>query len=403
MFRGTVRVSAWILLTAAVIVVCGGAALAEPDAKSIIINPNQPYQTEIWTDRARYELGDKVTVYFRSNKDAYVYIFDIDTTGTVSLIFPNIYSDSNYRRANQTYLLPDNSRYNLTVGGPAGTEQLVLIATPSRISDVDWLRRSLEQGSFGPQLNVNISAEKFMLEVKSVTVTPNFGQNYSSAVTTFTVGRGSVLPPPPPPPPAPVTRGVLSVTSQPSGAQVFLDGVEQGKTPITISGISYGAHEINVVKKNYYMFSRQVSVNSPNAYQIHASLAKLPNNDGRDNEIPLTSRTINVKWPNTGPFTEVFSYSGSSGNLMITGDPVLGMISRVTATLTVNAVGPIQFADLAPKGADAPWPGRVFEKVQYPFKARITVEDYSIVTGPVFGVEYIDYLRLRVDTWYIGD
>ncbi len=82
----------------------------------------------------------------------------------MSLIFPpNIYSEYNYKRAGQTYSLPDNSRYNLTIGGPAGVEQLVLIATPSQIRDVEWLRRSLEQGSFGPQLNVNISADRFML------------------------------------------------------------------------------------------------------------------------------------------------------------------------------------------------------------------------------------------------
>ncbi len=126
--------------------VSSGSVLAEYDVKSIIINPNPPYQTSIWTDRSQYDPGDRLNVYFRTSKDAYVYIFDIDTVGNVSLIFPNIYSGSNYKRAGgQTHSLPDNARYNLTIGGPAGVEQLVMIATPSQIRDVDWLRRSLEQ------------------------------------------------------------------------------------------------------------------------------------------------------------------------------------------------------------------------------------------------------------------
>ncbi len=401
MLRRRVGVVAFLLALATVALIPGANALAQFDAKSIIINPNPQFSTSIWTDRSQYDPGDRVTIYFRTTRDAYIYVFDIDTTGNVSLIFPNIYSENNYRRANSTYSLPDNARYNLTVGGPPGVEQLVMFATPSKIKDVEWLRRSLGQGSFGPQLNVNISAERFMMEVKSVTVTPNFGQDWASASTTFTVGRTS--PPLPPPPPPQVTRGVISLTSKPSGAQVFLDGVEQGATPLTISGVSYGVHDMTVVKNGYYTFSRQVTVNSPNPYQVHAELVKVPSQGGWGDEVLMLRKSMTIKWPSTGPFTEAFTYRGSTGNVMVSADPLLGMLTRITASMTTNAVGPIQFAEITPSGPDAPWPGRVYEKVQYPFRARVTVQDYRITTGVVFGIEYLEHAILQVEVWYIGN
>ena len=100
-------------------------------------------------------------------------------------------------------------------------EQLVMFATPSKIKDVEWLRRSLGQGNFGPQLNVNISAERFMIEVKSVTVTPNSGKTghlrrqHSPLARVAASSSASS---------AAGGRGVISLTSRPSGAQVFLDG-----------------------------------------------------------------------------------------------------------------------------------------------------------------------------------
>lgn len=240
-----------------------------------------------------------------------------------------------------------------------------------------------------------------MFEVKSISITPNFGQDWSSAVATFTVG--SVVTPPPPPPPPSVKYGTLSITSKPSGATVFLDGVDQGTTPLTITGVSYGVHDIAIMKKNYYTYSRQITVNSPNPYRIDATLVKLPTSSDWGDEVQLVNKSMLVKWPQTGPFTETFTFRGSTGKVVINADPILGMLSRVTGSITANAVGPVEFMQINPSGPDAPWPGRVYERIQYPFRVRVTVEDYSITTGLVFGIEYIDYVRLRLEIWHIGN
>jgi hypothetical protein len=45
--------------------------------------------------------------------------------------------------------------------------------------------------------------------------------------------------------------GTLKVTSIPTGAPVYLDGVYKGVTPITITGVSYGLHQLKVVAIKY--------------------------------------------------------------------------------------------------------------------------------------------------------
>lgn len=42
--------------------------------------------------------------------------------------------------------------------------------------------------------------------------------------------------------------GTLSVTSTPLNANVYLDGVYRGVTPVTITGVSYGVHQIQLKK-----------------------------------------------------------------------------------------------------------------------------------------------------------
>jgi hypothetical protein len=43
--------------------------------------------------------------------------------------------------------------------------------------------------------------------------------------------------------------GTLSVRSTPSGAPVFIDGVNKGVTPVIITGVSVGVHQVSVILK----------------------------------------------------------------------------------------------------------------------------------------------------------
>ncbi|MDR2181461.1 MAG: PEGA domain-containing protein, partial [Treponema sp.] len=43
----------------------------------------------------------------------------------------------------------------------------------------------------------------------------------------------------------------LYVNSEPSGAQVFINGIERGKTPFTLDTLRAGEYSVRVVKEGY--------------------------------------------------------------------------------------------------------------------------------------------------------
>ena len=54
--------------------------------------------------------------------------------------------------------------------------------------------------------------------------------------------------------------GSLSITSSPSGASVYIDGVNKGTTPITINGLVPGNHKVELRKNSYLNISKNVSI-----------------------------------------------------------------------------------------------------------------------------------------------
>ncbi len=62
------------------------------------------------------------------------------------------------------------------------------------------------------------------------------------------------------PVPAQATGGSLSVATKPPGATVFLDGVQRGISPVTISGIAPGGHTLLVKLDGYADLTAPVTV-----------------------------------------------------------------------------------------------------------------------------------------------
>jgi len=66
--------------------------------------------------------------------------------------------------------------------------------------------------------------------------------------------------------------GSIHITSNPSGAKCYLDGSYEGTTPLTITDISPGIHEIALKKGNYYDWEGSVNVSAGETLNIHATL-----------------------------------------------------------------------------------------------------------------------------------
>lgn len=82
----------------------------------------------IWTNKgcgSTYYTGEYIDVSFTVDQDSYVTLYDIDSTGNVTILFPNSYSRDNLARAGRVYTIPNKySGYNLMIEGPSGLELL---------------------------------------------------------------------------------------------------------------------------------------------------------------------------------------------------------------------------------------------------------------------------------------
>lgn len=408
------RIAAALIL-ATILAAAFAASASVPSVNSIIINPNPPFQSSIWTDKSNYAIGEKVTIGFRVTKDSYAYVFSIDAQGIVRMIFPNIYSTDNKVKANQSNYLPDNSRYNFTIGGPAGTDQLVLVSTPSKIKDTEWLRSSLERNSFAPQININIAADGFLAEIRSIYITPVFKGDWASAYTSYTVGGWGSVPVPPVVTPPVVTppvivppvmtppvssQGRINVTSSPGGARVFINGIEQGTTPVNVSGVGFGDYEVTVINPGYYTYTRTVNVTGPSTQQVHAQLVPVKTGASLGNLV--MAKQIDISSSRLGPFSESFSYMGSAGSVTVRTESIFGLISRVYATAAASGYSQAAIADFTATGPNAAFNGKVAEYVLRPFAYRVSVLDIRNSSGALTGTVYIDSIKLYLEVYYIG-
>lgn len=72
------------------------------------------------------------------------------------------------------------------------------------------------------------------------------------------------------------TKGSISISSSPSGASIFLDNIEQGKTPKTITDVSEGSHFIELKLKDYYTWSDSINVAGGSTFYITEALTLKP-------------------------------------------------------------------------------------------------------------------------------
>lgn len=137
-----------LLATAATIILLGslGLAIAAEDSeklkKDVIVedlskirsdNPDFKIQIKVLGDRKTFRPGDEIEFRFRTNKDAYVTLVDVGTSGRVRVIFPNRWSPENRVEANRWYRVPPRrSDFAFQVGGPAGVNYVKAIASIER-------------------------------------------------------------------------------------------------------------------------------------------------------------------------------------------------------------------------------------------------------------------------------
>ena len=110
--------------------------------------------------------------------------------------------------------------------------------------------------------------------------------------------------------------GFLEVESTPKDADIFVDGVNKGKSPIVIGSVAAGMHNIAIKKEGYEDFLKQVEINPGKREFIDAKLIAVAQKELQTPaEEPKKEENITAK----GPVWEESSNSGkmSLGNMVL--------------------------------------------------------------------------------------
>lgn len=236
----------------------------------IVIRPVPDFKIEVWVDKGcgkNYTVGENITIYFKSNKDSYLTLFEQRAGGRIRLLFPNRYRKNNFFEANKVHAIPSASdKFYFEVTPPLGKEVIRAIATTSPwqfSSDKEILRYYNEHPEERYPV-ISSSEEGFAAELKEK-IKIIARANWAMASCIFNV-TSKVVP----------QYGKIRVTSNPSYAKAYLDGVYRGTTPLTISNVKVGKHTIKVTKKGYYDHSETVRVRENTTAYVSARLRPIP-------------------------------------------------------------------------------------------------------------------------------
>ncbi len=301
-----------------------------PSWEKIIIvpNPETKLKLDLWLNKPEgsiYRVGEELKIFVRANDDVHLYIFDLTPDGDFKLIFPNMYSGNNFIKKNQTYTFPDKPTYSFKISPPGGKEFIVGIISKKPLNLFPGKR--LEVLRPGESLEKNI--EKALKNIERVLIEEK-KEAWAQAVTYFyvqeivTQGRVKINSNP--------SRaqvyinneykgltplslilpegsyrvlaklegykdyettiivegnkekeytfnlspryGNLRIESKPSGAEVYIDGVYRGKTPLTIKNLLAKTYELKLTYPGYSDIVEKVEIKE--GIETRVSLSLLP-------------------------------------------------------------------------------------------------------------------------------
>ncbi|MCR4405080.1 MAG: DUF4384 domain-containing protein [Candidatus Acetothermia bacterium] len=232
-----------------------GPALAAEGPQAVLTSP--PTETglsiKVWLEKRAYEVGERLEVHFIISHDCYVYIYDISSEGKVTLLFPNAFQPDNFLQAGQ-YTIPDE-RYSLVVEGKPGLEYLQAIASTRPIAPLTFPSSAYGEAPF-PEVAVEAGPQGLKAEIEGLPP-----EEWAADWTSFYLLEPG--------------RAWLIVTSEPSGAEVYLNGRLAGSTPLALS-TEPGYVRLLLKKEGFATWSERLHLARNGIKEINAQLSEAP-------------------------------------------------------------------------------------------------------------------------------
>jgi len=232
----------------------------DDDYNSALIRvPKGNLDIDVWVDRgngATYNPGEDIRIHFRTNRDAFVVIYNVDTRGYVHLLYPYDYRDSRFAEGRRTYSIPSSrDDYDLIVDGPAGTERIVAIASwdPFDLPNLGWYSEEDENYDEDDynylRRDDDEDDEEFIEDLNRRIIPPDY-DNFSIDATYFRVEyrhpRSYYT--------YPASYGYPYYGSYgsfyfdyPYGAAVYIGGIFYGYCPLFLPHFLIGRHYVSII------------------------------------------------------------------------------------------------------------------------------------------------------------
>ncbi len=110
-----------------------------------------------------YQIGDKINLYFRSEKDCYLFLLNYGTSGKLMVLFPNALFEDNFIKGNTIYAIPGKDYpFDYILSGPPGTEKVKAIAATHKFDliDLNFKRGQTFSTSTSATRDISIAAKK---------------------------------------------------------------------------------------------------------------------------------------------------------------------------------------------------------------------------------------------------
>jgi len=220
-------------------------------------------------DDAVYYEGEPIFISFHSTKDAYIFIYDIDTNGKISAIYPESSEEKGFIKANKTYRIPaEVDDYSFRVKGPSG-EEFICCVTSSEPLHIPSI---FEEQKGDTYFQVEGEPEEAIKDIADEILKWSQGSSAVDVCHFFVEEEKDEFMPPLPPFPTPPFCGSLKIQTKPRAAKIYLDGRYFGRTPAVIGGIPPGKHRLLLTKNGYYKYSKMIHINGGDIKTIRLNL-----------------------------------------------------------------------------------------------------------------------------------
>lgn len=167
-----------------------------------LTNPEHSFTVFLNADRPDYQLNDYLTLRVLVTEDAHIIVLNWDSTGKLTVLFPNFYQPDNLVKADTIHAFPNpQSDFDFLLSGPPGIERFKVIAL-RRAADSKMITDFFpaEDSSFQPLPN----SQRSEIEEKIVTYLHQM-KSTDWTVTSQTIQVHEVsIPAPPSNPEAPI-------------------------------------------------------------------------------------------------------------------------------------------------------------------------------------------------------